>query len=147
LPTFLSGYLIPFASTYLSETGFSALMALHTHTQHHSRLNVESDLQCIVSPTAPRIYNIVTNSIVSTLIKILLNVLLWKQGWLHATMEQKFALRAQNIYRYAFFEGRMNCTIFIKEEGANIFSVSDMKCQTDSQESQISSPLCLSTGA
>ncbi|KRX35319.1 hypothetical protein T05_15758 [Trichinella murrelli] len=29
--------LVPLASTYLSETGFSALMALYTHTQHHSR--------------------------------------------------------------------------------------------------------------
>ncbi|KRZ87369.1 hypothetical protein T08_4902 [Trichinella sp. T8] len=43
--------LVPFTSTYLCETGFSALMALHTH------------LQGTLSPTAPRIHNTVTNSI------------------------------------------------------------------------------------
>ncbi|XP_003372781.1 zinc finger protein [Trichinella spiralis] len=47
--------------TYLCVTGFSALMAFHM--QHRSKLNIESDLQCILSPNSPRIYNIVANSI------------------------------------------------------------------------------------
>ncbi|KRZ76289.1 Zinc finger BED domain-containing protein 5, partial [Trichinella papuae] len=51
--------LVPFSSTYLCETGFSALMTLNT--QHRNRLNVESDLRCTLSPTPPRIDNIVAN--------------------------------------------------------------------------------------
>ncbi|KRY27014.1 SCAN domain-containing protein 3 [Trichinella spiralis] len=51
--------LVPFSSTYLCETGFSALMTLNT--QHRNRLNVESDLRCTLSPTPPRIDNLVAN--------------------------------------------------------------------------------------
>ncbi|KRZ61862.1 Zinc finger BED domain-containing protein 5 [Trichinella nativa] len=51
--------LVPFFSTYLCETGFSALMTLNT--QHQNRLNVESDLRCTLSPTPPRIDNLVAN--------------------------------------------------------------------------------------
>ncbi|KRX34618.1 SCAN domain-containing protein 3 [Trichinella murrelli] len=48
--------LVPFSSTYLCETEFSALMTLNT--QHRNRLNVESDLRCTLSPTPPRIDNL-----------------------------------------------------------------------------------------
>ncbi|KRZ41426.1 SCAN domain-containing protein 3 [Trichinella pseudospiralis] len=51
--------LVPFSSTYLCKTGFSALMTLNT--QHRNRLNVESDLRCTLSPTPPRIDNLVAN--------------------------------------------------------------------------------------
>ncbi|KRZ92366.1 SCAN domain-containing protein 3 [Trichinella sp. T8] len=51
--------LVHFSSTYLCETGFSALMTLNT--QHRNRLNVESDLRCTLSPTPPRIDNLVAN--------------------------------------------------------------------------------------
>ncbi|KRY23998.1 Zinc finger BED domain-containing protein 5 [Trichinella patagoniensis] len=51
--------LVPFSSTYFCETEFSALMTLNT--QHRNRLNVESDLRCTLSPTPPRIDNLVAN--------------------------------------------------------------------------------------
>ncbi|KRY25529.1 Zinc finger BED domain-containing protein 5, partial [Trichinella spiralis] len=51
--------LVPFSSTYLCETGFSAIMTLNM--QHRNRLNVESDLRCTISPTPPRIDNLVAN--------------------------------------------------------------------------------------
>ena len=45
--------LLPFATTYLCESGFSAL--LHTKTKERNRMNVEDDMRLGLSSTQPRI--------------------------------------------------------------------------------------------
>ena len=45
--------LIPFASTYLCESGFSSLLQIKS--KQRNRLYVEDDLRCALSQTAPRI--------------------------------------------------------------------------------------------
>ena len=45
--------LIPFVSTYLCESGFSSLLQIET--KQRNRLDVEDDLRCALSKTAPRI--------------------------------------------------------------------------------------------
>ena len=46
--------LIPFVSTYLCESGFSSLLQMKS--KQRNRLDVEDDLRCAVSQTAPRIW-------------------------------------------------------------------------------------------
>lgn len=50
--------LIPFASTYLCESGFSTL--LHIKTKARNRLNVEDDMRLALTNTQPRILKLVT---------------------------------------------------------------------------------------
>ena len=49
--------LLPFASTYLCESGFSSL--LHLKTKARNRLEVEDDLRCALSTTEPNIEKLV----------------------------------------------------------------------------------------
>lgn len=51
--------LLPFVSTYLCESGFSAL--LNIKTKQRSKLEVENDLRCALSVTSPRIQELVTS--------------------------------------------------------------------------------------
>ena len=44
---------VPFASTYLCESGFSALM--HIKSKARNQLNVEDDMRLAISKTRPRI--------------------------------------------------------------------------------------------
>jgi hypothetical protein len=44
--------LLPFATSYLCETGFSGVAALKT--KYHSMLNIESDLRVAISRLHPR---------------------------------------------------------------------------------------------
>ena len=44
---------LPFSSTYLCESGFSALVNIKT--KHRNKLNCEADLRCVLSATKPRI--------------------------------------------------------------------------------------------
>ena len=44
---------VPFPSTCFCEAGFSTLVAVKTKSRN--RLNVENDMQCALSKTAPRI--------------------------------------------------------------------------------------------
>lgn len=46
------GILIPFATSYLCETGFSAVAALKT--KYRSQLNIEQELRVAVSSFKPR---------------------------------------------------------------------------------------------
>ena len=50
-------FLLPFASTYMCETGFSCL--LHIKSKERNRLAVESDIRCALSSTAPNIETLV----------------------------------------------------------------------------------------
>lgn len=45
--------LIPFATTYRCETGFSTLVTLKTKARN--RLNVEHDMRCALSETEPNV--------------------------------------------------------------------------------------------
>ena len=45
--------IVPFASTYLCETGFSALV--HIKSKARKQLNVEDDMRLTISKTQPRI--------------------------------------------------------------------------------------------
>lgn len=49
--------LLPFASTYRCEQGFSTLMNIKT--KNRNRLNVQDDLRCVLSSTQPRIRQLV----------------------------------------------------------------------------------------
>ena len=49
--------LLPFASTYLCESGFSALLAIKTKSRN--KLSVEDDLRCALATTEPRIHELV----------------------------------------------------------------------------------------
>lgn len=49
--------LVPFASTYLCESGFSTLLQIKTKTRN--RLNVEDDMRLALSQTQPRITKLV----------------------------------------------------------------------------------------
>uniref|UniRef100_UPI00358F884D protein FAM200C-like n=1 Tax=Myxine glutinosa TaxID=7769 RepID=UPI00358F884D len=48
--------LLPFATTYLCESGFSTLVQLKTKAQNH--LECEADLRCALSTTEPRIWKL-----------------------------------------------------------------------------------------
>ena len=45
--------IVPFASTYLCETGFSALV--HIESKPRNQLNLEDDMRLAISKTQPRI--------------------------------------------------------------------------------------------
>jgi len=45
--------LMPFVSTYIGESGFSALLQIKS--KQRNQLDVEDDLRCALSRTAPRI--------------------------------------------------------------------------------------------
>ncbi|XP_045115955.1 protein ZBED8-like [Portunus trituberculatus] len=49
--------LLPFASTYLCESGFSSLLAIKTKSRN--KLSVEDDLRCALAATEPRIHELV----------------------------------------------------------------------------------------
>ncbi|XP_066958820.1 zinc finger BED domain-containing protein 5-like [Macrobrachium rosenbergii] len=49
--------LLPFASTYLCESGFSSLLAIKTKSRNE--LSVEDDLRCALAATEPRIHELV----------------------------------------------------------------------------------------
>ena len=51
-------YLLPFASTYMCESGFSCL--LHIKSKSRNRLAVESDIRCALSSTVPNIEKLVS---------------------------------------------------------------------------------------
>lgn len=49
-------FLLPFATTYLCESGFSTLVNIKTQKQ--SKLNIEDDMRLALSKTQPRIMNL-----------------------------------------------------------------------------------------
>ncbi|XP_055549359.1 zinc finger BED domain-containing protein 5-like [Wyeomyia smithii] len=51
--------LLPFVSTYLCETGFSAMLQMKT--KYRNRLDIEDDMRCALSKTAPRIKMLAEN--------------------------------------------------------------------------------------
>lgn len=51
--------LLPFVSTYLCESGFSAMLQIKT--KHRNRLDIEDDMRCALSTTAPRIKKLSEN--------------------------------------------------------------------------------------
>ncbi|XP_045105123.1 protein FAM200A-like [Portunus trituberculatus] len=52
--------LLPFASTYLCESGFSSLLAIKTKSRN--KLSVEDDLRCALAATEPRIHELVAQN-------------------------------------------------------------------------------------
>ena len=50
--------LLPFSSTYLCESGFSALVSMKT--KFRNKLECEADLRCALSSTKPRIKRLVS---------------------------------------------------------------------------------------
>ena len=50
-------HLMPFPSTYLCETGFSALLGIKS--KHRNKLQVEADMRCSLSATIPHIDSLV----------------------------------------------------------------------------------------
>lgn len=51
-------YLLPFASTYRCEAGFSAMLQIKS--KYRSVINVEPDLRCALSVTQPRIKSLIS---------------------------------------------------------------------------------------
>ena len=51
--------IFPFASTYLCESGFSALM--HIKSKTRNQLDVEDDMRIAISKTQPRILRLACN--------------------------------------------------------------------------------------
>jgi len=54
-----SRVIVPFASTYLCESGFSALV--HIKSKTRNQLNVEDDMRLSISKTQPRISRLVSD--------------------------------------------------------------------------------------
>jgi len=52
--------LLPFSSTYLCESGFSALVNIKTKSRN--KLDCKSDLRCALSATKPRIKILVSKN-------------------------------------------------------------------------------------